>query len=387
MSQPLKYHQVPWNTADIGMDEIDAVQRVLERKWVTQGPEVEAFEREVGDYVTGVPEYQIGLAMVNGTCALMAALKAHGVGFGDFVVVPSFTYVATVNAIRAVGAIPIFCDSDPETFNATPEMVKNAIRQYLGVANQRFKAIMIVDVGGMPCDLEGFEKLAEEQCVPLVEDAAEAFGAEYKGKKVGSFGHTAVFSFGITKPITSIEGAMVMEPDSKRYERLKLLRHQGVSADLTKYAFGWNFRMSDVHAAIGRVQLTKAKTYLSRRARIARTYGMRIKDVDVQKVPDYVTLHPYQIAFVRSKPDPGSAEDPTGNERVSGIHAFLKANGVDCRIPWIPVHMHDSEIASRYDLPGALKCLEVGLMLPTGNAMSLDDLDYVCRVANGEAAV
>ena len=239
----------------IGDEERAAVDRVLCSGMIAQGPEVAAFEREFGDALTaGVP----CVAVSSGTAALHLGLLAAGVGAGAEVIVPSFTFAATANAVALAGATPVFADIEPDYFCLDPVAVRAAI-------TPRTRAILPVHLYGQPADLTALQELADEFGLQLFEDAAQAHGASLHGRPVGAFGEFAAFSLYPTKNMTSGEGGMVATGSPEVTRKVRLLRNQGMERRYENEVIGFNQRMTDVHAAIGRVQLAKLPDWTAKR--------------------------------------------------------------------------------------------------------------------------
>jgi perosamine synthetase len=244
----------------LGDDEIAAAVRVLRGGHVVQGAEVAAFETEFAPLVAG----RHCIAVNNGTSALWLSLLALGVGPGDEVIVPSFTFAATAAAVRLVGARCVFADIDPCTFCLDPAAVAAAI-------TPRTVAIIAVHLYGQPADLPTLTALADRHHIALVEDAAQAHAATCHGRPIGTSGLLAAFSFYPTKAITTIEGGMIVTGDAALADRLRLLRNVGMSRRYVHDIVGTNARLSDVFAAVGRVQLTRLAGFTrDRRANAAR---------------------------------------------------------------------------------------------------------------------
>ena len=245
----------------------------LRSGWVTQGPRVAEFERAFAARV-GAAE---AVAVSNGTTALFLALHALGIGQGDEVIVPSLSFIATANAVIHCGATPVFVDVEPTTCNLDPDLLAPAI-------TSRTKAVMPVHQLGLPADLDRIQAVATRHGIAVVEDAACAVGAAYKGKAVGSAGNPACWSFHPRKVIVTGEGGMITTDDPALAARLRLLRHQGMSvSDLDRHAatrviveeyavIGYNFRLSDLQAAVGIAQLAKLGAFLDKRRAIAERY-------------------------------------------------------------------------------------------------------------------
>src|SRR5690349_3000452 len=238
----------------IGEAEIEAAVRVLRSGMVVQGPEVAAFEAEFGEVVGG----RHCVAVNSGTSALQLSLMALGFGPGDEIIVPSFSFAASANAVRLVGATPVFADIEAASFNLDPDAVAAAI-------TPRTVAIMPVHLYGHPAAMDRIMPIAEAHGLAVVEDAAQAHAAALHGTPVGAFGAVGCFSFYPTKNMHSLEGGMVTTADAELARTLRLLRNQGMEQRYQNEIVGANMRMTDVAAAIGRVQLTQLAGWTERR--------------------------------------------------------------------------------------------------------------------------
>ncbi|OKJ11758.1 DegT/DnrJ/EryC1/StrS family aminotransferase [Kitasatospora sp. CB01950] len=262
---------IPW----LGEEEAEAAAEAVRSGWVAQGPRVAAFERAFAEAV-GVPH---AIAVSSCTTALHLALVGAGVGPGDEVVVPSLSFIATANAVTYVGATPVFADVEPATGNLTPETVAPLL-------TERTRAVIAVDQGGVPVDLDAIKALAEPRGIAVVEDAACAAGSVYRGRPVGAGADIAAFSFHPRKLLTTGEGGMVTCQDGELAARLRRLREHGMSVSAadrhagaggagmleTYDEIGFNHRMTDVQAAIGLVQLGKLPAMVARRRELAARY-------------------------------------------------------------------------------------------------------------------
>jgi perosamine synthetase len=248
--------KIPIAKPDIGEDEIRAVIETMKSGWVTQGEKVKEFEEAFAKYC-GV---KYGVAVSSGTAALHIALAALNITSGDEVITTPLSCVATTNPIVYLGAKPIFADIDPVTLNINPMLIEQKV-------TERTKAILPVHLFGHPVDLDPLIEVAEKHGLYVIEDAAQAHGAEYKGRKVGSFGHVSCFSFYADKLITAVEGGMIVTNDEALAEKMQLLRSFGMDKHKKFYhpLLGYNYKMSDIHAAIGLVQLRKLNRYIERR--------------------------------------------------------------------------------------------------------------------------
>lgn len=280
----------------IGAAERDAVAAVMAGGHLVQGSQVAAFEDEFSDLVAGRP----CVAVSSGTSALHLALLAAGIGPGDEVIVPSFTFAATANAVRLVGADPVFADIDPVSFCVDPEAVAAAV-------TPRTAAVMPVHLYGHPADMTALTRLAERHGLLVVEDAAQAHAAAYAGRPVGALGDLAGFSFYATKNMTTGEGGMVVAKDADTAHRVRLLRNQGMQERYLHETVGLNQRMTDIAAAIGRHQLTRLAAWTAARQRNAAHLGARLERVTtptrvgpVEHVyHQYTVRHPARDALAR----------------------------------------------------------------------------------------
>lgn len=241
---------IPLVKPQIGAEERDAVAEVLASGHIVQGAQVEAFEAEYAEHVDG----RDCIAVSSGTAALHLALLAADIGPGDEVIVPSFTFAATANAVRLCGATPVFVDIDPITFCMDPEATAAAI-------TTRTVALLPVHLYGHPADIPALTAIAERHDLLLVEDAAQAHGASYSGQPVGALGDLGCFSFYATKNMTTGEGGMVVTADSGLARTLRLLRNQGMEQRYLHEIVGLNQRMTDIAAAIGRCQLRRLREW------------------------------------------------------------------------------------------------------------------------------
>ncbi len=255
----------PW----IDHQEIDLVMDCLKSGWISsQGKYIAQFE----EAFSGFCGTRFGVATSNGTTALHLALLTLGIGPGDEVIVPALSFIATANVVVYTGARPVFTDVDEKTWNINPSLLRSVI-------TDRTKAIIPVHLYGHPADMDPILKLAEEYHLWVIEDAAEAHGAEYKGKKVGSLGHMGCFSFYGNKIISTGEGGMIVTDNPEWVEKARILRDHGMSKE-KKYwhpVLGYNFRMTNIQAAIGLGQMTKLKRLIEIKREIAERYTLGLK--------------------------------------------------------------------------------------------------------------
>ena len=237
---------IPVAQPQIGRAERRAVSKVLKSGLLAQGPMVAKFESDFSKFVGG----RECVAVNSGTSALHVALLSLGIGVGDEVIVPSFTFAATANSVALTGAKPVFVDIDPKTFNIDPSLIERAI-------TKRTKAIQVVHLYGLAADMNQILTIAAKHRLLVIEDAAQAHLAEISGQKVGTFGDAAAFSFYPTKNMTSGEGGMIVLKNSAAARTSRLLRNQGMEKRYQNELVGFNLRMTDIHAAIGIEQLKK----------------------------------------------------------------------------------------------------------------------------------
>lgn len=336
----------------IGPDEQVAVQRVLESGIIAQGPEVAAFEEEFSTIVGG----RRCIAVNSGTSALHLGMLAAGIGPGDEVIVPSFTFAATGNSVALTGAQPVFVDIEPNSFCIDPSAVEAAI-------TGKTVAIMPVHLYGHPASMERINYIANRNGLLVVEDAAQAHASSLNGTPVGAMGDVAAFSFYPTKNMTSGEGGMIVTNDAGIERAARLLRNQGMEKRYENELVGFNARMTDLHAAIGRVQLTRLAGWTSSRQANAAFLDANLSGVTVPPVADGA-VHVYHQYTVRSADRDGLAER-------------LTDRGVGCGVYYpIPTHQLPS-FGLELDLPETAKAAREVLSLPVHPSLSSEDLDKI----------
>ena len=337
---------------------------VIKSGWWSQGKITEQFEKNLSEYFPSN-----AIVVNNGTSAITAALLAHGIKPGDKVVVPDFTFIATCSAAKIIGAEILVADVDPNTLNVRPESIEKLVKE------NDVKAVMIVDMAGLPVDLDPIIELSKRYKFVLIEDAAQAIGSEYKNKKIGSFEHTTTFSFTVAKIITTIEGGCITTGNKEVLETLFHLRNFGRSGD-GQYIHtlnSVNFRFNDIQAALGIKQLEKIDNFITRRIEIAKMYEENIENVTFQHIPDYTTTHSHMLFFVFAK----------NNEMKEKYLNFLQQNGIDARLPYLPIHRQpcNSELANS-KCPGADEIFEKAFTLPIYNNMTMDECKLVIDTCN-----
>jgi dTDP-4-amino-4,6-dideoxygalactose transaminase len=350
----------------IGDEEREAVDRVLRSGMVAQGPEVAAFEQEFSEhFVQGRPV----VAVNSGTSGLHLGLLAAGVGAGDEVIVPSFTFAATGNAVALTGATPVFVDIEPETFTLDPEAVAAAI-------TPKTKGVLPVHLYGHPARMRELGTIAADRGIALYEDAAQAHGAALDGRPVGTFGEWAMFSLYPTKNMTSGEGGMVSTVDDAFARRVRLLRNQGMERQYENEVIGFNARMTDIHAAIGRVQLTKVDAWTAQRRSNAAFLDANLRGVVIPPVAEGA-VHVYHQYTVRVVED-----------RDGFVRALKEEHGVGSGVYYpIPNHRLPSlaPYAPGLDLPETERAAREVVSLPVHPSLSQDDLDRIVTAVDALA--
>lgn len=352
---------IPITKPNFSEEEEKAVIDVIKSGWVSQGPKVMEFEEAFSEYVGS----SFAVATTSCTTALFLALKVAGISEGDEVICPSFSFIATANSIMHAGAIPRFVDIDPSTYNIDVSSIKKAIRK-------NTRAIMPVHQAGLPCDMDEINKIAVKYNLVVIEDAACAIGSEYKGKRIGSGNNLACFSFHPRKILVTGEGGMITTNNVRYSKRLRRLRHHGMSvSDLERHKskkvifekyieLGYNFRMTDIQAAIGIIQLHKLNKSLNKRRRLAKRYNELLKDIEciqVPCVPDYASFN-YQSYMIRLKGD-----NPRSRDKI--IEKLLK-QGISTRRGVISIHREPlyRKMFGRINLPETEKATDSTMILP-----------------------
>jgi perosamine synthetase len=342
---------------DVGQEEIEAVSRVLRGPILTNGPETVAFEQDFAD----LHGAEHGVAFANGTVALVALFAALGIGPGDEVIVPSLTFVSSATSIVYAGATPVFADVDPETFNLDPADVARRLRP-------RVKGILAVHYGGQPADLAELSALAADAGVVLLEDAAEAHGARYRGRHVGTWGRAGMFSFTPTKNITTGEGGMVLTADGDLAGRLRLLRNHGQVSPYEHAVLGCNWRLSEMQAAMGRAQTAKLEAILARKQSLAAELDQLLDPVAGVRAPvvraDRDHVHMLYTVTLAS----------ADAARRDAVIADLAQQGIESRVYFPPVHRQPIFQGRPADVPVTDELAGRILSLPMHSLLTTDEV-------------
>ena len=347
----------------VGDEEREAVDRVLRSGMLAQGPEVAAFEKEFSEH------FQLGRACVavnSGTSGLHLGLLSSGIGAGDEVIVPSFTFAATANSVALTGATPVFADIALDDFTLDPASVEASI-------TERTKAIMPVHLYGHPAKMAELQAIADKHGLMLFEDAAQAHGASLKGTPVGAFGTFAMFSLYPTKNMTSGEGGMVSAANDEVERNLRLYRNQGMLQQYHNEVVGLNNRMTDIHAAIGRVQLTKVGAWTAKRQENAAFLSANLAGVTTPPVADGA-VHVYHQYTVRVAEDRDGLAKALKDEYNVGSGMFYPVPNHRLKPFQVDVELANTEQA-------ALECLS----LPVHPSLSQNDLERIVAAVNALA--
>ncbi len=311
---------------NIGDTECEAVERVLRSGQLVHGEEGERFEKELAAYL----DVEEVVTVTSGTAALHLALAALGIGPGDAVIVPDFTFPATANVVELVGAKAVCIDVDPQTYNMTPEGLQAAIAAWQGP--EKLKAVMPVHEFGCPADMTAVMAIARAHDLLVVEDAACALGATHEGRMAGTFGNAGCFSFHPRKALTTGEGGAIATNDRELAHRLRQLRNHGMERSEQGIAFvlpGYNYRLTNFQAALGRAQLTRFASWLEARRDLKRTYDACLADLDLA-LPMDVPGHSWQT-FMVVLPDGCDRGEIISKLRAAGIEANLGAQSVSAQ--------------------------------------------------------
>ncbi|MDX9821388.1 MAG: UDP-4-amino-4,6-dideoxy-N-acetyl-beta-L-altrosamine transaminase [Syntrophales bacterium] len=367
---------IPYGRQSIDENDIDAVVQVLKSDWLTTGPSVEEFENAFASFVGA----RCAVAVSSGTAALHTAMSAVGIGPGDQVVVPPLTFAATANAVVYQGGHPIFADIDSKTLLLNPEAAEECV-------SNRTRALVAVDYAGQPCDYDALRAIADRHGLVLIADACHSLGAEYRGKKTGTFADVSVFSFHPVKHITTGEGGMITTDDPALAARMRRFRNHGIDTDHRQRAesgtwhyemvdLGYNYRLNDISCALGTSQLRRLPETLARRREIASAYDRAFSGLASLCIPENAPFvrHAYHLYPVRYQ------AARTGGDR-GNFFRLLREQGIGANVHYLPVHLHPY-YQKRYgyrrgDYPVAEAAYDELISLPLFPAMTDGERDRV----------
>ncbi|MEJ2008302.1 MAG: DegT/DnrJ/EryC1/StrS family aminotransferase [Acidobacteriota bacterium] len=366
--------RIPLSAPEITERDIEAVVRVLRSGSLSLGPQLEKFERGIRDYV-GVGH---AVAVNSGTSGLHLAMRALGIGEGDEVIVPSFTFVAVANAVCYVQAVPVFAEVDAETLCLDPAMVETAI-------SPRTRAILLVHTFGCPADVSAIMDIAKRHKLFVIEDACEALGAEIDGRKVGSFGDVGVFAFYPNKQMTTGEGGMVVTGDREIASGIRSLRNQGRrdSQEWLQHAdIGYSFRLTDIQCALGSEQLKRIDSILRRREAVAKSYHRRLRGNPNLILPQ-LRLPRHRISWFVY---PIRLADRFTREDRDWIMQQMQKRGIGCGRYFAPIHLQPAYRTATFRKTNLSFTEHIGertLALPFFNRLSDDQIADVVATLLG----
>ena len=366
--------EIYWDDSDI-----QSITNVIKRgAYWTTGPSIEKFERAISEYIGA----KYCVSFNSGTSALHSILLAYGIKKGDEVIVPSFTFIATANAPLFVGAKPIFADIEEETFGLDLENVKEKI-------TEKTKAIIPIHYGGSPCKIKGLSEVADDHnLIVMIEDAAESLGARIGNKKVGTFGDSTMLSFCQNKIITTGEGGCIVTDSKKIYEKLKLIKSHGrletsdyfSSSEYMNYiCLGYNFRMSDITAALGITQLKKIEKIIEMRRKNAEYMTKKLSAIDEIIPPNSPKnyFHVYQMYTIIVK---------DGEKMRNNLMKYLAEKGIASKVYFYPVHLayfyRNIFGYKRGELPTTEKVSNQVLSLPMYPTLTENEINYIVEEIN-----
>jgi perosamine synthetase len=361
-----KRQMIPINAPQVGEEEIEAVAKVLRSGVLThglgEGPMVKKFEEDFAKFV----EAKYALAVNSGTAALHMAVVGAGVEPGDEVILPSFTFVATAEAVVMAGAKPIFVDIDAETYNISPEKIGKNV-------TKKTKAVIAVDLYGSPSDLKPIREIADKHGLRIIEDAAQAHGAVYNGKPVGAYADITCWSFYASKNMTTGEGGMITTNDAEMAEKFKLLRSHGEKEKYKSILLGHNYRMPEIQAAIGCVQLAKLPNFLAKRRENAERLTAKLEEAKNLRLPiePRDCRNSWHLYTVRLK-------DAKREERDAVVQR-LRNKGIGAEVYYTcPIHvMPYYRKFGKFKLPETEKASEQVFSLPVHPGVTLKQIDFI----------
>jgi len=365
--------RIPMSSPDITDAEVDAIHEVLQTRWLSLGPKIQAFEEALAKYVGA--RFAVGVS--SGTSALHLAVIAAGIGEGDEVITPSFSFIASANCVLYERGKPVFVDIDPLTGNMAPALIEPAI-------TERTRAILVVHAFGQPSDMDSILAIARKHDLVVIEDACESLGAEYKGRQTGTMGEAATFAFYPNKQMTTGEGGMIVTNNEEWANLFRSLRNQGRDVFdewLNHTRLGYNYRLDELSAALGWVQLQRLDELLAKREQVAAWYNDRLDEIPGLHKPHIVkttTRMSWFVYVIRCDDDVDR----------NALMAALRARGVPTRPYFTPIHLQpfyqERFGFRRGDLPLTEKAGDTFMALPFSSVMTEEQVDYVCQqlVAN-----
>jgi len=365
--------KVPLSSPDITEKDIEAVVGVMKTRFLSIGPKVLEFEKRMGSYAGT----KYAVAVNSGTSALHLIIRGMGIGEGDVVVTTPFSFIASSNCILFERGRPLFVDIEEDTLNLDADKVEEKLEGMSGEELVKVKALLVVDAFGLPADWDRFEEIGKKYNLRLIEDSAEALGAEYKGKRAGSLGEIGVFAFYPNKQITTGEGGIIVTDNEELARLAKSMRNQGRGESgewLDHERLGYNFRMDELSAALGCSQMERIEEILEKREKVAGMYGEKLAEVEEVQVPfiaSYVSRMSWFVYVVRLK---------RGIDRNKVIK-YLNEERVQCKPYFTPIHLQPFYKKmfgyKRGDFPVTEDVSDRTIALPFFNNLKEEQIDYV----------
>lgn len=376
--QPIRDTLLPYGKQWLDEADKEAVMSVLNSDFITQGPRIEAFERKAADYVGT----KYAVAFCNGTAALHGACYAAGIGPGDEVITTPVTFLASSNCVLYMGGIPVFADIHPDTYNIDPDKIAAAI-------TDKTKAIIPVDFTGQPAEMDRIMMIARDRGLTVIQDAAHSLGASFGGHRVGTFADMTMFSFHPVKHITTGEGGMIVTNNEQHYRKLLMFRNHGMTRDSSLMQgndgpwyyemldLGFNYRMTDIQAALGLSQMDKLDEFVARRREIAEAYNRAFQPLHGLKTPYQhpsaaSSWHLYVLRWAHR-------EGVTRRE----IFEALRAENIGVNVHYIPIYRQPYYRSLGYTsegYPESERYYEEALSLPIFPRMTDEDVEDVIEV-------
>jgi perosamine synthetase len=356
---------IPVSEPTITEKEVEYVTQAVKSGWVSSlGEFIVKFEEEFAKFVGT----KFALTVTNGTAGLHLALISCGIKEGDEVIVPDLTFIATANAVKYTGATPVFADIDKDTWCISPDDIRKKI-------TSKTKAIIPVHLYGHPADMDPILQIAKEYGLYVIEDCAEAHGAEYKGKKVGSIGHCGVFSFYGNKIITTGEGGVITTNDEKLYEKAKYLRDHAMSKEKRYWhtEIGYNYRMTNIQAALGLAQLERINEIINKKRRIFEWYKEELSDLEGIKLnpeKEWAKNVFWMVCLVIEN---------FGEEKRDQFMKKLKEKGIDTRPFFYPCSMMPMYRQHQFINSISYEIYKKGVNLPSSYNLSIEEISFICK--------
>ena len=365
--------QVPLSSPDIIEKDIEAVVGVMKTRFLSIGPKVVEFEKRMGSFVGT----KYAVAVNSGTSALHLIIRGLGIGEGDVVITTPFSFIASSNCILFEGGRPLFVDIEEDTLNLDADKVEEKLESLSSEELAKVKALLVVDAFGQPADWDRFKEIGKKYNLKLIEDSAEALGAEYKGKRAGSLGEVGVFAFYPNKQICTGEGGILVTDNEELVRVARSMRNQGRGESgewLDHERLGYNYRMDEMSAALGCSQMERIEEILDKRAKVAGMYGEKLAEVEEVQVPyiaDYVSRMSWFVYVIRLE---------RGIDRNKVIK-YLNKEGIQCKPYFTPIHLQpfykkmfgykEGDFPVTEDVTGRT------IALPFFNNLKEEQIDYV----------